>query len=232
MEIKHEDLMYRGSYANLGELGLEKVVYIERDILHFIKFGVTADRATYLRNLIHEFMNLEADESQMVNQLTISIEKDEVKTKLRVAIRQVITAVETSFVDKDKLLVNYFKIDNLSQINEAELLKQCSRLIAMIQKYSNKLTEYTVPQELITKIGDLWTQLSNLCNQHDIAKAERKNSTIERHRISNELYRLISKYCKIGRAIWMNENQVYYQNYIITNDVVSNSDDDTGNIVG
>jgi len=221
MEKKHEGFIFRGAYSDLCELGTSKMTFVERDIVHFQKFGIAQEQVTGIRLLIEEVMNAEADESMMVNQLSVSIEKDRVKDLLRVASRQLITVIETSLSEADAQLINYFRIENLSKINEAELLKQASRLLFMVEKYADKLSHYQVPQELIADIINLRTELTNLCNQHEMAKADRKVSTIERHKKGNELYRLISKYCKIGRAIWMNENEVYYSNYVISTDSIT-----------
>ena len=68
---------------------------------------------------------------------------------------------------------------------------------------------------LITEIQELFSELSDILINYELAKVNRMVSTRERHIIGNNLYELVARYCKIGRAIWMDINNVLYESYFL-----------------
>ena len=91
------DFKFKGSYADLYELSMQKTSFIERDGEEFAKFGITLEKVEALKNLMQEFVSCEKDEQLMVRQREISLAKADVSDNLRVALRKLISSIELSF---------------------------------------------------------------------------------------------------------------------------------------
>lgn len=79
----------------------------------------------------------------------------------------------------------------------------------------DKLAEKMVTQETLDTILDGRNNLDDAIDKQATAITRRREKKIERLRLANSLYKLISELCGVGKLIWKNKNEAYYLDYVI-----------------
>ncbi len=222
MISKKVNLKFKGSYADFYDQCLEKVANVERDAEHFLIYNVTPEGVLELKAKIQDLKSSGTDDEMLYEQVNQSIVKTEKTTHLRVGIRQLITLIETSLPENMAEQLIRFDVPYLSRLGTAELVNEAENIVRMAQKYGSELVTAGINATLVSNIATLATELRQIDLQHKEALVNRKIATKSRHEQANEIYSQIVKYCKIGRAIWMNTDKVLYDTYLLSNTMSSN----------
>jgi len=226
--VKETNRNFKMSYGKLIDISLEKVAYAERDLEKFAAFGFTNDDLQSIKVMINEFSNTDHDDQLMARQVLISSSKKQVSAELKSKLSNLNVRIDLAYGRDNKEFVEHFTVRELSQLSIPNLLIEAKKIIRMVDEYREKLEQIGLSDEIINSINDLIATLEETSVNHKIAMANRDLSTAERHTVANELYYEIIDICKIGKAVWADVNEAYYNDYIIYDTVSSNTDEQVG----
>jgi hypothetical protein len=79
----------------------------------------------------------------------------------------------------------------------------------------NELSDEGLTQTILDNLNNLNQSYENLLNEKKNKINERQTKTLERRKMGNELYDLVSKYCKMGKNYYAMISPSKYKRYII-----------------
>jgi hypothetical protein len=195
---------------------MAKVGFMLRDLVEFIKYGVTEEKLTALKALLSDFANIPTDEELRGAQVLATQGKDEAGVLLRDAVSEIMRRVQNKFGAASG---NYRKF-GASGVSDLD-----GGMLSYVGKRVRRVAELMLPDlesEGLTLeiLNELSTRLEAydqaLANQEDVI-AERDIATENRVEKANEIYALLVKYCNTGKQIWEDTNEAKYNDYIIYN---------------
>jgi len=215
MITKESKRGFKMSLAELNGISLEKLAFAERDIEKFGLYGYTTETLNSIRAKQQLFSNTEQDDQLMARQVLISETKKQVSAELRTQAKQINVMIDLVYGRTNPEFVNHFTIKELSKISIPELINEATKLVAMAREYQNSLIVIGLTPETINTVEQLIAQLNDVTTSHKISMAKRDLATANRYNNANDLYNSIVDLCKIGRAVWMDESEAHYNDYVI-----------------
>lgn len=213
--MKRVNFNFRMSYANLYATSIEKIAFVKRDAEKFEEFGYNSDKIAGIELLSEQLKNIERDAEKLAVQVLETDARNQKADLLRSLIRKLQVKIELSASDTKPQLVQLIKIQDLSTIPVSELVMETNKVIRMLRKHLESVQPCGISKEMIDNLELNCEEVNQLTLSSKVKIAERDFATGERIELANRLYQSIVEVCKIGRTIWDNENEAYYNDYII-----------------
>ena len=215
MSIKQPpETIFSFSFGRLVIIANEKASFMERDAAEFALRGVDALTITAFRDQTEEFDNLETDEEYLGIQNDLGIVKDENAEIVRVAIRTIMTMAENKF-GKKSAKVRRFRVDDLSNLSDAELHRCAKRVKRVATEYLTLLESEGLTALIITDLETKNQTFEDSIEEHEDAIANRDEAQEDRVEKANALYTQMEKHCNTGKNIWETTNAAKANDYII-----------------
>ncbi|TLX78356.1 hypothetical protein E9993_01370 [Labilibacter sediminis] len=108
-----------------------------------------------------------------------------------------------------------FKFSKLASLNDNDLVQYSLHVVNIAQPILDKLSSRLVTQEDLDTILSDRSKLDDAIDIQASAISERRIKKVERTKLANELYQLISELSEVGKIIWKEQNEAYYTDYVI-----------------
>lgn len=205
---------YRMSDSELVDFVRVLCQCITRDIVEFGEFSVTAADVTALSNLAIQFNNLPDDEYVHQEYLAAVEEKNIIYEELLSMTKKMATRIELHY-GKNSSQYKKFNVSKLIVLNESEFVAQVGLLNQFLESHLAELASEGVTAALLTEYEELIAAFEAQRSVVSDLSIKRKDSTTVRIKKGNEIYDLVSRYCEIGKRIWVGINQTKYNEYVI-----------------
>ena len=189
--------------------------FMNRDILEFNNYGVTASDITDFTDLLNVCIELRPDTNYYYSKLIVVENKNDLKIKLLNDFYEIIKCVLIKW-GNGSAQYNKFEWANIRQKNDKELLVISRNAVSTASDYLSELSSVGLTQPMIDLLALDADDFELIIQNIDNATETRDLKVVERVSKYNELYLNLSKYCKIGKLIWYNRNFAYYKNYLIS----------------
>ena len=140
------------------------------------------------------------------------------KNKLRSSLLEMLRSMNLRAEMKwGKKSTNYKRLaaSNLTVLNDNHLLVKARDVHSFMTEFLTELEEYGLTQTLLDDLNNLNLQFEHSFKSIADAKKNREDKTFERISKGNEIYKLISIYCEIGKKVFAGKNPVRYKQYIL-----------------
>lgn len=214
MKKKIAKLVFRIRLTIFETWARGKLVFMRRDIVEFIEFGVTEAKLTDLENLISEFSEILTDDELLGTQIIATEKKDNLAKKLKSDIGSIMTRVENHF-GVHSAIYRHFGISSISTLEGGEVSTAADKVCRVAKIYLAQLAEEGLTQAIITDLKTQSETYKTALDEQEDAIAARDVATDNRIEKANEIYRLVVKYCQTGKRIWENKNEAKYNDYVI-----------------
>lgn len=194
---------YALSQKKLIAKGRRVAVLCERDFELLTSLGLTQEKLTEFNELIKQFILYKSDEQILKVQSEITGRKKKVFKNLLNKIRA--TKLRWNLIQPEKANI-------ISVLNKAlQSTSKEKEFIGCLNEIISDYRDITDGQwdELITQI----TLYLELQNELELMKAERKQMSEVRLRMSNAIYQNIKDLTKIGKAYWVDKSKSKYKEY-------------------
>ena len=185
-----------------------------RDATEFSAYSILEANVTDLQAKCDAFEVFPTDD--FVNQELLSaIEaRDNILTELRVMVKAMAMRVELKWGKKSP---KYEKlgISDMSQITVETFTARARMALGFMTKYLPELSSGGLTQTLLDNMEAKAQQLDDAVRTVLDLASYRMEKTSERITKGNELYKLMSKYCEVGKRTWDKINPAFFHDYVI-----------------
>ncbi len=205
---------YKMSDADLCMFASNLANDMDRDSAAFAPFGLSAPGILAFKAKGDAFENLPTDIETEGAVMETTLSKNSTMIQLKDGIRNMALRVEMKF-GKDSVKYRNLMFTGINNIAENDLLYAARRVKRVVTGYLADLIEEGLTPEVLGEYSDLIDSYEEAKNvNHDKFDARREASK-ERCEAGNELYALVTKYCDIGKRVFVNTDPVKYKCYLI-----------------
>ncbi|SFF81925.1 hypothetical protein [Sunxiuqinia elliptica] len=214
MRKKTVTVNFNIALSALYTFAMAKIGFMLRDLVEFIKYGVTEEKLNALKAMLTDFANIPTDDELVGVQVSATQEKDEAAIQLRDAIAEIMQRVENKFGAQSG---NYrkFGVSGVSDLDGGKLSYVTRRVHRVAETMLPQLESEGLTPELLTELNSRLDTYEQALSKQEDAIADRDIATENRVEKANEIYALLVKYCNTGKQIWEDTNQAKYNDYII-----------------
>jgi len=108
-----------------------------------------------------------------------------------------------------------FCFSKLNVLSDIELVKYGLHLTRVAEPRLDILSKRRVTRDSLDKMISDSDKLASAINVQAKVITNRSEKKIERTRLANELYKIMSELCDVGKVIWRGKNDAFYRDYII-----------------
>jgi hypothetical protein len=202
------------SYADL--IGICTTIHncMVRDNTEFTGYGVTPLITTAFHTKIDDFLNLPTDSDLSSDVVIATQEKSTVNNDLKIMLRSFATRAKIAFGDNSGKY-DKFTIRDLSRLNDNDLIVFAEKVARNAVEYLADLAAAGVTQALIDDLDDKITEFKAAKDAQDDAIMNRDAASNNRIKKANELYGLLINYSDVGKTVWYETNEAYYNDFVI-----------------
>jgi hypothetical protein len=218
MEKQEVQRIYNFADSTLVTKGLEKAAYMHRDKPEFETYGIMAAAVTALETSLNDFSERLTDIEALGDQTQITQDKDTKAEELRTAIRGVMSRVELKYgVNSPKY--KKFGTDALARQTDPDLLITAKRVVRVGTEYLTELTANGLTAAMLTAIGTMADEFSDLIVQMKIEIGDRDIEQEDRVEAGNAIYTTLAKYTTVGQQIWESSDVAKFNDYVLYNTI-------------
>ncbi len=205
--------LYSLSDATLKQKCDSVAASMNRDTTEFATRGVTAILIAAFAEMSDDFGNMDSDETWQGNLTDAVQEKDALADALKNKVRPIRNMAEIKYGVKSGKYRS-FGFDDMAALSDEKLVRMGRRVHKQATTLQADLaTEGLTAAMLTDLLGTIGDFDESIDDKTDVEKT-RDIAQQDRVIAGNELYKLLEKYCSIGKAIWQND-PAKYNDYVI-----------------
>ncbi len=215
MRKKEVTVKFNIALSLLYTFAMAKVGFMMRDLVEFIKYGVTEEKLNALKALLSDFASIPTDEELRGAQVVATQGKDEAGVQLRDSVSEIMQRVENKFGTASG---NYrkFGASGVSDLDGGKLSYAAKRVRRVAESMLPELESEGLTIEILGELDMRLEAYEQALGIQEDAIADRDIATENRVEKANEIYSLLVKYCNTGKQIWEDTNEAKYNDYIIS----------------
>lgn len=213
------------SYAELAQRGDRLVSLVSRDINEFAKYGYAADSPTILKSLTDNFKSIEPDMYWEGHQTLVTNAKNKNREKTTALLGEIGFKAKLALGENSKEY-KMFRIGGVSRLKDSQLVTYAKHVCATAKYFIEQLASRNVDDALLAECLMAVTELDDSIDDQTEAISLREQKSVERLDLGNQLYQMISEACEVGKRIWENKNQAFYDDYVLYGSTRSSAADD------
>ena len=143
-----------------------------------------------------------------------TINKNNLLQELKIIVRNMSLRVKLRF-GKNSPKYQNLGISFLGKISDEEFIAKVRMIYAFLDEHKSELAEVGMTQLMLDNMADKIKELFDAKIFQIDKSIIRVEKTIERIVKGNEIFKLVSGYCEIGKKVWDGLNPAKYNNYLI-----------------
>lgn len=205
---------YNATDADLYLRSMDTLRNAHRDLEHFKKYGVGEERLRTFKSMVDQFGSLPDDEEFVGDQMIATEKKAQAADNLKAAIRSMMTRVGSKYHNRTGRY-RKFGTRRMKDMSDPQLLF-CGRRVARVARQQiDFLADTGVNEGLIQRILDACAALETAMNVQQDKWHDRDIAVERRMDQGNKIYKEMVALCDIGKDIWINDDVVKYEQYVI-----------------
>jgi hypothetical protein len=205
---------YNMTDADLNVFSGSLVVKMTRDTTQFASRGVNTAAITAFGVLATAFGALPTDSYYQAD-ISLAVQsKNSVRVDAEKAIRAIVGCAKIKWgvgSPQDKK----FGAGSMTKDDDKKFLTTCRQVVTTATEYLTELTPVGLTQAMITGLTTLANSFQSDLNSIATAQEARDIATQNRITKGNELYGYVTRYCEIGKIIWIDVDEAKYNDYVI-----------------
>jgi len=202
------------SYGTLMLKARAVAIFVMRDIAQFAAYNVVADDVTTFLASVEEFEALPTNEGLQEEETLLTEAKEEKIRAIQAAIKEVQTRAAVKFGAQSKKFA-MFSLGEFHRIKDSEMQAQVQKFLLHTNMHFDDLETVGLTAAMVTAISDALAEFVTAVEALTVSIAVRDKATEIREKAANAIYEVILDWCTMGKAIWQNESEAYYDDYII-----------------
>ena len=214
MAITSDQRNYNMTDAELCMFTSNLCNFLFRDVSDLAPYGLTEDKINELKDLGDAFEVFPVDDVY-VGQIMIETQAKNEKLKLvRGTIRDMALRVEIKWgVNSGQYKM--LSIIGMNKYTVDKTLLTARNVHGRMTDYLPDLVDEGLTHDMLDDFSEINEGLEVLRNSQIAKLALRDVKAKERIDNGNEMYKLVTTYCEIGKRVWVNTNEAKYNDYVI-----------------
>lgn len=214
MKKQATNRMYNYPDSELYVQCMEHISYAKRDIAGFETYSYDAARLEKFETACNKFAELPDDDELLGVQMQMTEKKAEAMDYLKIAIRSVMTRVAMKYHNKSGRY-RRFGTQKMGDMSDAQLLFCGRRVIRVGTQMLPFLSDVGLTEETLKKVHDAVHEFENSIHIQKDKVSDRDIMVEKRTDLGNSLYEELIVLCNIGKDIWIDKDNVKYEQYVI-----------------
>nr|WP_321451183.1 hypothetical protein [uncultured Carboxylicivirga sp.] len=202
------------SIAELLQRNDKLQVVMKRDTEQFQGYGSGNDILEQMASLGTKLKEMPSNAYYEGEQKLLTDKKGNIRSALENDINDLRNRARLTYGSKS-VEYDIFQFGRTHQLADNELVTHALHVAKTAESRLNILANRQVSQVLIDSILSNRTLLDDVIDEQSLAMSKRREKSVERITMANELYGLISEACEIGKLIWKGKNEAYFTDYVI-----------------
>ena len=187
----------------------------ERDLEHFLNFGITPEYLDDCRKKTSELKSTDKADSNKAEKVLKTKEKNDKFKELKAFLKQIRMMLLFDLKNKPENNSHIFK-KPLRAIKQNDLLNNAFDTLRMLKENEDLLTTSSVKSKITEQLENLYNQAKALLSDQSMVFAKSGNSSAKRALLKEEVYTFMQHISKIGKFYWEDKNPARYRQYKIT----------------
>ena len=209
-----ENTNFNFSIPELAQRGDKLGVVFLRDKEAFISYGYDVATVELMAVKTEALKRFPSDDYYEGKQKMATDAKNQIRQRLEANISDLRNRAKLCYGAKS-VEFSLFRFNRLKDQNDNELVQQALHVTQVAETRLEVLSKRMVTQESLNTILEDRHKLDVAIDEQATAVTERREKKIERTRLANELYKIISELSEVGKMIWKGKNEAYYTDYVI-----------------
>lgn len=214
MKKQATNRMYNYPDSELYVQCMEHISYAKRDLADFETYSYDAERLKKFEAACNKFAELPDDDELLGVQMQMTEKKAEAMDQLKIAIRSVMTRVAMKYHNKSGRY-RRFGTQKMGDMSDAQLLFCGRRVIRVGTQMLPFLGDVGLTEETLKKVNDAVLNFENSIHIQKDKVSDRDIMVEKRTDLGNSLYEELIVLCNIGKDIWIDKDNVKYEQYVI-----------------
>jgi hypothetical protein len=193
---------------------LERLKYIARDKAEFLNYAYGEEKIANFEALCKAFEALPTDDELLGEQMTATQKKYDQREKLKTAIRNIMTRVETKY-DSKTGRYRKFGTAKLHEMNDPNIILCGHRVMRVATAQMTFLVETGLRDTHVDSLREACAAFENAVHIQLDKVSDRDIAVESRVELCNKMYAELVLVCNIGKDIWAETNRTKYDNYCI-----------------
>ncbi|MBI9061609.1 MAG: hypothetical protein JEZ14_06445 [Marinilabiliaceae bacterium] len=202
------------SIPELAQRADKILISFDRDLAHFAGYGYDGAIRDKVGLITSQVKVFPSDDYYEGNQKVKTNEKRKIRDELEADINDLLNRAHLVYGPKS-MEYGLFKYSRTTEMSDNELVQYALHVIQIAQPRLEDLKKRQVSQEHINAIMTKRNGLDSAIDEQAGAVSLRKDKTVQRKHLANDLYKLISEVCEVGKMIWKGKNEAFYADYVI-----------------
>ena len=214
MKKQAANRMYNYPDSELYVQCMEHISYAKRDIAGFETYSYDTGRLTKFEAACNKFVELPDDDELLGIQMQMTDKKADAMNQLKISIRSVMTRVAMKYHNKSGRY-RRFGTQKMGDMSDAQLLFCGRRVIRVGNQMLPFLSDAGLSEETLKKVADTVLGFENSIHIQKDKVSDRDIMVERRTELGNNLYEELIVLCNIGKDIWIDKDNVKYEQYVI-----------------
>jgi hypothetical protein len=188
------------------------------------EFGITEEIINAIETKREEFADMPTDEEMSGIMVSATEDKNTKANELRKAIRKVTIRVQNKYGNRSGEY-RRFGVNDLSRMSDPDLYKCGKRVHRVGTSMLADLQSEGLTQEILDDVLAKTNEFDDAIDAQDDAVRERDLQVERRIELGNAIFEELQKISNTGKAIWQDENEAKYNDYVINKSSVNVEED-------
>ncbi|MGQ7869563.1 hypothetical protein [Sunxiuqinia sp. sy24] len=107
------------------------------------------------------------------------------------------------------------RFGEIQTMKEQDLIIFANHVSTTCRQMLNKLARPNITEDMLNTLDTTTQQLDDAIDEQKKMISTREAKTFEREEKANAIYVQIAEICEVGKKIWEEKNEAYYNDYVI-----------------
>ncbi|MFA8435452.1 MAG: hypothetical protein ACEPOZ_13110 [Marinifilaceae bacterium] len=202
------------TFAELAQRGDRVSILVHRDMEYFNPLGYTEEFPQKIQSQTDSFKQILPDMFYEGQQMLKTEEKKGYREGLIAQISDLRFRAKLALGENDTRY-RLFRFSSLSRMTDKDLVSYAKHVVQTATNLLPELSIRRVDQPMLDQILQHTSLLDTAIDIQAEFMALREQKQVERTAAANELYDRIAEACEVGKKIWENKNQAFYDDYVL-----------------
>ena len=202
------------SIAELCQRADKLAISYKRDEEAFKNYGYNGESIQQMEARTETLKQFPSDDYYGGLQKMATDKKNQIRTILETNLSDLRNRAKLALGAKS-VEYSLFKFGKLNVLNDNEVVQYVLHVVNTAQPRLEVLSKRLVDQPMLDVLVADRQKLDDAIDEQSTAISERRDKSVKRTKLANDVYVLISELSEVGKLIWKETNEAYYTDYII-----------------
>lgn len=212
--VKNCNRKYSMGDAGLAVYASNLAHTLSRNLADFTKYGVTQAKIDEMSSLVSEFFEFPGDDYFLGDVMMATAAKSAKEDEIIEAIREMALRVELKWGD-DSPQYRRIGAKGINDLRNDKLIGKAKSVCQAMQEFLPELAELGMSELMIMDLDTMADEYEEAMNNQDKAMENRVINSEQRILKGNQIYQMVTYFCKIGRKIYRNKSLARYNEFVI-----------------